>query len=66
MSDLVGNPEDRFSQNEARFVGDCTAKSAKDSHIFSTTNNSVFNNVVGIIVYLKSRRLNDVVRITML
>ena len=38
--------------------------SAKDSHIFPTKNNSVFDNLVG--TYLTSRRLNDVVRLTML
>ena len=38
--------------------------SAKDSHIFPTKNNSVFDNVVGI--YLTSLCLNDVVRLTML
>ena len=34
---------------------------AKDSHIFSTKNNGVFDNVVGI--HLMSLRLNDVVRL---
>ena len=37
---------------------------AKDSHIFSTKDNGVFDNVVSI--YLMSGRLNDVVRLTML
>ena len=39
----------------------CTAK---DSHIFPTKNNNVFDNLVG--VYLTSGRLNDDVRLTML
>ena len=38
--------------------------SAKDSYIFPTKNNSVFDNLVGI--YLTSWRLNDVVRLTIL
>ena len=37
---------------------------AKDSHIFPTKNNSVFDTVVGI--YLTELRLNDVVRLTIL
>ena len=37
---------------------------AKDSHIFPTKNNWVFDNVVGI--YLTRWPLNDVVRLTML
>ena len=37
---------------------------AKDSHIFPTKNNSVFDNVVGI--YLTRCPLNDVVRLTVL
>ena len=37
---------------------------AKDSHIFTTKNNSVFDNVVGI--YLTRWPLNDIVRLTML
>ena len=38
--------------------------SAKDSHIFPTKKNCVFDNVVGI--YLTSRRLKDVVGLTIL
>ena len=37
---------------------------AKDSHIFPTKNDSVFDNVVSI--SLTSRRLNNVVRLTIL
>ena len=38
---------------------------AKDSHIFSTENNSGFDNLVGIII-LNELTSNDVVRLTML
>ena len=37
---------------------------AKDSHIFSTKNNSVFDNVVSI--YFTNCRLNDVVKLMIL
>ena len=33
MSDLVGNPEDRFSQNEAHIVSDDDRRSTAESHV---------------------------------